>query len=65
MRHLFAITFLAFFSYAQEPIKPTFASVFYQNDGKTYANKSLPIYISISTSPDGSDPIVLDTPANP
>ncbi|MGB1992421.1 MAG: hypothetical protein ACPHRI_01630, partial [Flavobacteriaceae bacterium] len=67
--HLFSSLILAtFFSitlYAQEPTKPVFESVFYQNDGKIYANKALPIYLSISTNPDGSDPIVLDTPANP
>ena len=62
---LFTFTLLAFFTYAQEPTKPVFESVFYQNDGKIYANKKLPIYLSISSSPDGSDPIVLDTPANP
>ena len=62
---LFIFTLLAFFTYAQEPTKPVFESVFYQNDGKIYANKKLPIYLSISSSPDGSDPIVLDTPANP
>ena len=62
---LFIFTLLAFFTYAQEPIKPVFESVFYQNDGKIYANKALPIYLSISSSPDGSDPIVLDTPSNP
>ena len=61
----FTFTLLAFFTYAQEPTKPVFESVFYQNDGKIYANKKLPIYLSISSSPDGSDPIVLDTPANP
>ena len=67
--HLFVSLFLtSIFSinlYAQEPTKPVFESVFYQNDGKIYANKALPIYLSISTNPDGSDPIVLDTPANP
>ena len=62
---LFTFTLLAFFTYAQEPTKPVFESVFYQNDGKIYANKKLPIYLSISSSPDGSNPIVLDTPANP
>jgi len=62
---LFILSLLAFFTYAQEPIKPLFESVFYQNDGKIYANKALPIYLSISSSPDGSDPIVLDTPDNP
>ena len=62
---LFIFTLLSFFIYAQEPTKPVFESIFYQNDGKIYANKKLPIYLSISSSPDGSDPIVLDTPANP
>ena len=61
----FIFLLLAFFTYAQEPTKPVFESVFYQNDSKIYANKALPIYLSISSSPDGSDPIVLDTPANP
>jgi len=67
MRHtqLFTFSLLAFFTYAQEPTKPIFESVFYQNDGKIYANKVLPIYLSISSSPDGSAPIVLDTPTNP
>ena len=65
MKHILIFTLLAFFAYAQEPTKPVFESVFYQNNGKIYANKSLPIYISISTNPDGSDPIVLDSPANP
>jgi hypothetical protein len=66
MRHTSLITFvlLAFLNYAQEPIKPVFESVFYQNDGKIYANKALPIYLSISSSPDGSNPVVLDTPDN-
>jgi hypothetical protein len=67
MRYTLLLTFylLTFFTYSQEPIKPVFEPVFYQNDGKIFANKTLPIYISISTSPDGSNPIVLDTPANP
>ena len=65
MKHILIFTLLAFFAYAQEPTKPVFESVFYQNNGKIYANKALPIYISISTNPDGSDPIVLDSPANP
>ena len=71
MRHIqfFGSLFLASFFfitlYAQEPTKPVFESVFYQNDGKIYSNKSLPIYLSISTNSDGSDPIVLDTPTNP
>ena len=67
MRYTLLLTFflLSFFTYAQEPVKPVFESSFYQNDGKIYANKSLPIYISISSSADGSNPIVLDTPANP
>ena len=62
---LFTLTLFTFFTYAQEPTKALFESVFYQNDGKIYANKELPIYLSISSSPDGSDPIVLDTPTNP
>ena len=63
--HFFILSLLAFFSYAQEPVKPVFESVFYQNNGKIYVNKTLPIYISISSSSDGSNPIVLDTPSNP
>ena len=66
MRHtpLLIFVLLTFLTHAQEPIKPVFESVFYQNNGKIYANKALPIYISISSSPDGSNPIVLDTPDN-
>ena len=65
MKYILTLTLLTFFPYAQEPTKPFFESVFYQNDGKIYANKALPIYLSISTNPDGSDPMVLDTPGNP
>ena len=67
MRYTLFLTFslLTFFTYAQEPIKPIFESSFFQDNGKIYANKSLPIYISISSSADGSNSIVLDTPANP
>ena len=67
MRYKQLFTFFLFtsFIFAQEPTKPVFESVFYQKDGEIYANKSLPIYLSISTSPDGSNPIVLDTPTNP
>ena len=59
MRYTLLLTFflLSFFTYAQEPVKPVFESSFYQNDGKIYANKSLPIYISISSSADGSNPL--------
>lgn len=63
--HFFILSLLAIFSYAQEPVKPVFESVFYQNNGKVYVNKTLPIYISISSNSDGSNPIVLDTPSNP
>ncbi len=65
MKYILTFALLAFITYAQEPTKPVFESVFYQNDGKIYSNKSLPIYLSISTNSDGSDPIVLDTPTNP
>lgn len=65
MKYILTFALLAFMTYAQEPTKPVFESVFYQNDGKIYSNKSLPIYLSISTNSDGSDPIVLDTPTNP
>ncbi|WP_424961844.1 chitobiase/beta-hexosaminidase C-terminal domain-containing protein [Ekhidna sp.] len=32
----------------------------YKNEGKVYVNKALPLYLSISTSPDGSNGEVLD-----
>ena len=63
--HFLILSLIAIFSHAQEPVKPVFESVFYQNNGKVYVNKTLPIYISISSSSDGSNPIVLDTPSNP
>ena len=64
LRFLFLI-FISSFSFSQEAVKPKFEAVFYQNEGKIFANKSLPIYLSISSNPDGSEPIVLDTPTNP
>ena len=51
--HFLILSLLAIFSHAQEPVKPVFESVFYQNNGKVYVNKTLPIYISISSSSDG------------
>ena len=47
--HFLILSLLAIFSHAQEPVKPVFESVFYQNNGKIYVNKTLPIYISISS----------------
>ena len=63
--HFLILSLLAILSHSQEPVKPVFESVFYQNNGKIYVNKTLPIYISISSSSDGSNPTVLDTPSNP
>ena len=67
MRYIYLLTFviIPYLTNAQEPIKPIFEPVFYQDQGKVYVNKSLPIYISISSNPSGSNPIVLDTPLNP
>ncbi|WP_370089756.1 chitobiase/beta-hexosaminidase C-terminal domain-containing protein [Ekhidna sp.] len=40
---------------------PTHNKKIYKNeDGKVYVNKDLPLYLSISTSPDGTDSKVLD-----
>ena len=40
---------------AQEPNKPTYEKKVYEKDGNYYVQKSLPVYLSFSTSPDGKD----------
>ncbi len=46
---------LAFLSglYAQEPSKPSYENKVFIKDGKYYVQKSLPVYLSFSTSPNG------------
>ncbi len=78
MRRLIALfaLFLAFNTMvlAQEPSKPEHEKRVYLNDGNTYVQKSLPLYLKFSTSPDGqnydlkskatseyADPMYLDT----
>jgi len=59
---------------AQEPTKPDHEKRVYLNDGNTYVQKSLPLYLKFSTSPNGqnydlkskatseyADPMYLDT----
>lgn len=59
---------------AQEPTKPNHEAKVYLNDGNTYVNKALPMYLKFSTSPNGenydlkskatpqyADPMYLDT----
>ncbi len=43
-------------SWAQgEPTKPSYEKVVYQRDGKTYVQKSLPVYLKFSVTPDGKN----------
>lgn len=46
---------LAFLSslYAQEPSKPSYENKVFIKDGKYYIQKSLPVYLNFSTSPNG------------
>ncbi len=38
-----------------EPSKPTYEKVVYENNGKTYVQKSLPVYVKFSVTPDGKN----------
>lgn len=40
---------------AQEPTKPTYEKKVFEKDGNYYVQKSLPVYLSFSTTPDGKD----------
>jgi hypothetical protein len=40
---------------AQEPTKPTYENKVHEEDGKYFVQKSLPVYLSFSTTPDGKD----------
>lgn len=40
---------------AQEPTKPTYEKKVYEKDGKYFVQKSLPVYLSFSVTPDGKD----------
>lgn len=68
------IVFLSFSSMAQEPAQLTHEKVVYLNNGNTYVQKSLPLYLMFSTTPGGktydlkskksadyTDPMYLDT----
>ena len=51
--------------YAQnEPEKPVFEAIMFQEGSKIYVQRNLPIYLSISTTKDGKG-INLETPENP
>lgn len=44
------------FAFAQsEPSKPSYENIVYQSDGKTYVQKSLPVYLKFSVTPDGKN----------
>ena len=43
------------YSQAQEPTKPTYEKKVFEKDGNYYVQKSLPVYLSFSTTPDGKD----------
>jgi hypothetical protein len=47
--------FCVAFANAQEPSKPTYEKVVFEKDGKTYVQKSLPVYLKFSTTPDGKN----------
>jgi len=68
------VTFSVTATFAQVPTQPTHEKVVYLNDGNTYVQKSLPLYLKFSTTPDGknydlkskataeyTDPMYLDT----
>ena len=70
----FALLLVAFSTIAQEPSKPEHEKRVYLNDGNTYVQKSLPLYLKFSTEPNGksydlkskatanyADPMYLDT----
>ncbi|MEP1033670.1 hypothetical protein [Ekhidna sp.] len=54
-----ALSFLFFELQAQESAKHE-KKIFKDGDGKVYVNKDLPVYLSISSSPDGSDRQILE-----
>lgn len=58
---------LAFLSglYAQEPSKPTYENKVFTKDGKYYVQKSLPVYVSFSTSPNGGESYPLKSNQHP
>lgn len=71
---LLALLCVSFFTYAQEPQKPTFEKRVFIKDGNTYVQKQLPLYLKFSTDPGGknydlkskstpqyADPMYLDT----
>lgn len=71
---LFAAFFAALTAFAQEPAQPEYEKKVYLNDGNTYVNKALPMYLKFSTDPNGktydlkskataeyADPMYLDT----
>lgn len=53
-----------FSAVAQEPTKPTYENKVFEQDGKYFVQKSLPVYLSFSTTPDGKD-YPLKSEANP
>lgn len=68
------VLFFTHGSFAQEPSKPEHEKRVYLNEGNTYVQKSLPLYLKFSTSPTGknydlkskatseyADPMYLDT----
>ena len=64
---LWAAMCISFFyqGYTQnEPEKPVFEAVMFQDGSKIYVQRGLPIYLSVSTTKDGKG-INLETPANP
>jgi hypothetical protein len=46
---------LSFQATAQEPSKPTYENRVHEKDGHYYVQKSLPVYLSFSVTPDGKD----------
>jgi len=53
-----------FVAVAQEPPKPTYENKVFEQDGKYYVQKSLPVYLSFSTAPDGKE-YLLKSKTNP
>lgn len=47
--------FCAVFANAQEPSKSSNENVVFEKDGKTYVQKSLPVFLKFSTAPDGKN----------
>jgi len=48
--------FLSAIGYAQtEPSKPSYEKVVFEKDGKTYVQKSLPVHLKFSVTPDGKN----------